>query len=202
VGRSGEFAKRALDLIASSVGLVLLSPLLLAVALLIKLDSKGPVFYRSVRIGQYGKPFSMWKFRTMRADAESLGITTGKDDPRVTRIGKFLRKTKIDELPQLFNVLAGTMSLVGPRPEFEEHTSAYAGEESLILSVRPGITDYASVHFYNQAELVGSEDPHRVFIEKVRNEKNRLRVEYVKRQSFWEDLRILFQTIARLTVRR
>src|SRR5271154_633577 len=202
VGRSGEFAKRALDLIASSVGLALLSPVLLAVALLIKLDSKGPVFYRSVRIGQYGKPFSMWKFRTMRADAESLGITTGKDDPRVTRIGKFLRKTKIDELPQLFNVLAGTMSLVGPRPEFEEHTSAYAGEESLILSVRPGITDYASVHFYNQAELVGSEDPHRVFIEKVRNEKNRLRVEYVKRQSFWEDLRILFQTIARLTVRR
>ena len=137
----------------------------------------------------------------MRAGAESLGVTTAKDDPRVTRIGRFLRKTKIDELPQLFNVLAGSMSLVGPRPEFEEHTSAYAGEENLILTVRPGITDYASIRFHNLAELVGSDDPHRVFIEKIRGEKNRLRVEYVKRQSFREDLRILFQTIARVTVR-
>jgi lipopolysaccharide/colanic/teichoic acid biosynthesis glycosyltransferase len=202
MGRLEESAKRAFDLFFSTLGLALLSPFFLIVGLIIKHGSKGPVFYRGVRTGRYGKPFRMWKFRTMHINSESLGVTTGKDDPRVTRAGRFLRKYKIDELPQLINVLKGEMSLVGPRPEFNEHTSAYMGEERLILTVRPGITDYASVQFYDINELVGSEDPHRVFIERFRPEKNRLRVAYVKQQSFGEDLRILFQTLARVIVRR
>lgn len=202
MGHLGESGKRAFDLFFSALGLVLLSPLFLVVGLIIKLESKGPVFYRGVRTGRYGKPFRMWKFRTMRINSESLGVTTGKDDPRITRPGRFLRKYKIDELPQLLNVLKGEMSLVGPRPEFKEHTSAYMGEERLILTVRPGITDYASVQFYDLNELVGSEDPHRVYIERFRPEKNRLRVAYVKQQSLREDLKILFKTLACVILRR
>jgi lipopolysaccharide/colanic/teichoic acid biosynthesis glycosyltransferase len=197
-----ESAKRAFDFFFSLVGFVFLAPLFLVVGAAIKLDARGPVFYRSERIGRYGKPFRMWKFRTMYLNSECLGVTTGENDPRVTRVGKFLRKYKIDELPQLINVLTGEMSLVGPRPEVHEHTSAYTGEEELILTVRPGITDYASVQFRNQDQWVGSEDPHRTFIEKIRPEKNRLRIAYVKRQSFFEDLKILFQTLLCVIGRR
>jgi lipopolysaccharide/colanic/teichoic acid biosynthesis glycosyltransferase len=190
--------KRVLDVLFSFVGLLLLSPLFLIVALAIASDSKGPVFYKGVRIGLHGKPFKMWKFRTMRVNSESLGVTTATDDPRITRVGRFLRRHKIDELPQLVNVLIGDMSLVGPRPDFEEHTSAYQGEEKLILTVRPGITDYASLRFHNLNELVGSDDPHRVFVEKFRAEKNNLRVAYVKQHSLGEDFRILFRTLLRV----
>jgi lipopolysaccharide/colanic/teichoic acid biosynthesis glycosyltransferase len=190
--------KRALDLAVSLVSLALLSPAFLAIAAIVRLDSEGPAFYRGVRMGRHGMPFQMWKFRTMRVDSESQGITTGKDDPRITRVGKVLRKYKIDELPQLINVLTGEMSLVGPRPEFQEHTSAYHDEEKLILTVRPGITDYASLQFYDLAELVGSEDPHQVFVERLRDEKNRLRVAYVKQQSLREDFRILLRTVFRV----
>jgi lipopolysaccharide/colanic/teichoic acid biosynthesis glycosyltransferase len=202
MGPFEESVKRSVDLLFSALGLVLISPLLLLIALVIKLDSDGPVFYRGVRTGRYGKPFRIWKFRSMLLGSESRGGTTGKDDPRVTRIGRFLRRYKLDELPQLMNVLAGDMSLVGPRPELDEHTSAYEGEERLILSVRPGITDYASVQFRNLNELVGSEEPHRVFIEKFRPEKNRLRVAYVKQQSLREDMKILFKTLACVILRR
>lgn len=202
VWRFDDWAKRSLDLVVSAAGLVLLSPVFLVIGLLIKFDSKGPVFYRGMRVGLYGKPFRMWKFRTMYVNTESLGTTTGKDDPRVTRAGRPLRKYKIDELPQLINVFRGDMSIVGPRPEVEEHTSEYAGDEQLILTVRPGITDYASIRLHNLSELVGSEAPHRVYVEKIRAEKNRLRVAYVKQQSFKEDLKILFQTLARLVARR
>jgi lipopolysaccharide/colanic/teichoic acid biosynthesis glycosyltransferase len=193
-----DFVKRAVDVSASAVGILLLSPVFLVVAAAVRLDSKGPAFYKSVRIGQYGKPFAMRKFRTMRVNSEGQGITTGQDDPRVTNVGRFLRRHKIDELPQLFNVLIGDMSLVGPRPDFEEHTSAYSGEEKLILTVRPGITDYASLHFYQLDELVGSQDPHRVYVERFRSEKNQLRVAYVKNQSLGEDFRILFRTLFRV----
>jgi lipopolysaccharide/colanic/teichoic acid biosynthesis glycosyltransferase len=194
--------KRFVDLSFSALGLLLISPPLLAIALVIKLDSRGPVFYRGVRVGRHGKTFRIWKFRSMLVDSESLGGTTGTNDPRVTRIGRFLRKYKLDELPQLMNVLVGDMSLVGPRPELEEHTLAYEGEERLILSVRPGITDYASVRFRNLNELVGSEEPHRVFIEKFRPEKNRLRLAYVKHQSLREDMKILYRTLACVILRR
>ena len=202
MGPIEEVVKRSVDLFSSAIGLILISPLLLLIALAIKLGSHGPIFYRGVRIGRYGKPFRIWKFRTMVVGSESLGGTTGKDDPRVTEVGRFLRKYKFDELPQLVNVLTGEMSLVGPRPELEEHTSAYQGDEKLILSVRPGITDYASVQFHNLNDLVGSEDPHRVFIEEFRPEKNRLRLAYVKQQSLKEDMKILFKTLARVLLRR
>ncbi len=195
--------KRAFDLFSAVLGIVLLAPIFFVIAVLIKLDSRGPVFYRGVRIGQHGRPFRIFKFRTMRPDAELVGSTsTGHNDPRVTRVGRRLRPFKLDELPQLLNVLKGDMSIVGPRPEVEEHTSAYTEEEKIILSVLPGITDYASIRFFNLNKLVGSEDPRRVFIEKYRAEKNKLRVAYVLNQSIWTDLRIIFLTVARLVTRR
>jgi lipopolysaccharide/colanic/teichoic acid biosynthesis glycosyltransferase len=200
--RAEEVTKRIFDVLFSFVGLLLLSPFFLVIAILIRLDSKGPALYRSLRIGRHGNSFLMWKFRTMQLDSEKRGITTGKDDPRVTRVGRTLRKYKIDELPQLVNVLKGDMSLVGPRPDFEEHTSAYRGDEKLILTVRPGITDYASLRFHNLSEVVGSQDPHRVYIEQVREEKNGLRLAYVRRQSLGEDCRILFRTLLRVVSKR
>jgi len=190
-----------LDILAALIGLALLAPVLILVAVWVRLDSKGPAFFRSMRIGRNGIPFKMWKFRTMQPNSETQGITTGENDPRVTRLGAILRKYKVDELPQLINVLKGDMSLVGPRPDFEEHTSAYRGDEQLILTVRPGITDYASLQFHNLGEIVGSEDPHRVYIERVRDRKNELRIAYVKKQSLSEDFRILFRTVVRVVVR-
>jgi lipopolysaccharide/colanic/teichoic acid biosynthesis glycosyltransferase len=195
--------KRCFDVICAVVGLVLLSPFFVVVALCIKLDSRGPVFYRGMRIGLHGRPFRIFKFRTMRPDAELVGSTsTAHNDSRITRVGRWLRPAKLDELPQLINVLKGEMSLVGPRPEVEEHTAAYNEEEKTILSVLPGITDYASIRFYNLNELVGSEDPHRVFIEEYRAEKNRLRVLYVQTQSFSTDLKLIMRTFTRILMRR
>jgi lipopolysaccharide/colanic/teichoic acid biosynthesis glycosyltransferase len=195
--------KRFFDLIAAIVGLALLIPFFLVIAVLIKLSSTGPVFYRGVRIGLNGQPFRIFKFRTMRPDAELVGSTsTGHNDPRITRIGRWLRPAKLDELPQLINVLKGEMSLVGPRPEVLEHTSEYTKEEQVILSVRPGITDYASIRFYNLNELVGSEDPRRTFVENYRPEKNRLRVYYVKNQSFCGDIKLIFRTVLRVVIGR
>lgn len=138
----------------------------------------------------------------MYLNSDKLGGTTGANDPRVTKIGRFLRKYKIDELPQLINVITGDMSLVGPRPELEEHTSAYSTDEQQILKVRPGITDESSMRFHNLGELVGDDDPHRVFIEKFRAEKNQLRLDYVKNQSFSGDMRILFRTLKLVIARR
>jgi lipopolysaccharide/colanic/teichoic acid biosynthesis glycosyltransferase len=144
----------------------------------------------------------MLKFRTMVVDAERIGGTaTAHRDPRITRIGHFLRRCKLDELPQLINVLRGEMSLVGPRPEVLEHTSAYTAEENEILTVTPGITDFSSIRFINLGELLGSEDPNRVFIEKYRSTKNALRLEYVRRQSFSTDVKILLLTVRRLVWR-
>jgi lipopolysaccharide/colanic/teichoic acid biosynthesis glycosyltransferase len=195
--------KRAFDLFFGALGLVVLAPIFIGVAVLIKLDSFGPIFYRGVRVGQHGRLFRIFKFRTMRPDAELVGSTsTGKNDPRVTRVGRWLRPLKLDELPQLLNVVRGEMSIVGPRPEVEEHTSAYTEEEKVILSVLPGITDYASIRFFDLNDLVGSEDPRRVFIEKYRTEKNKLRVAYVRNRSFWTDFRIIFLTFARIVSRR
>lgn len=195
--------KRIFDLVAAVLGLILLAPLLLLIAVLIKWDSPGPVFYRGLRIGLHERPFRIFKFRTMRPDAELVGSNvTAHRDPRITAVGRWLRPAKLDELPQLLNVLTGEMSIVGPRPEVEEHTLAYSPEEKIILSVRPGITDYASIRFANLNELVGSEDAHRVFIEKYRAEKARLRVAYVQQHSFWVDMGIIFRTLGRLLVRR
>jgi lipopolysaccharide/colanic/teichoic acid biosynthesis glycosyltransferase len=190
--------KRVFDLSAALVGLVLLAPLLAAIAVAIRLDSPGPILYLGERVGLHGKTLRICKFRTMCVGAERLGTTTADNDPRITRVGRFLRKYKLDELPQLFNVVKGEMSLVGPRPEVEEHTREYSDQEKLILTVLPGITDYSSIRFVNLGKVLGSENAHQVFLTRYRAEKNRLRLEYVRKRSFREDMRILFLTFVSL----
>jgi lipopolysaccharide/colanic/teichoic acid biosynthesis glycosyltransferase len=191
-----EAAKRVFDLVLSIGALIVLAPALAAIAVAVRLSSPGPVLYRGVRTGLGGRPFRILKFRTMCVDAERLGTTTHVHDPRVTRVGAFLRRFKLDELPQLVNVIAGDMSLVGPRPEVAEHTDAYSPEERLILGVKPGITDLASIRFVDLAAELGPENPHEVYVTRVRAEKNRLRLEYVRRRSFGTDLRSLAATVA------
>lgn len=192
-------AKRGFDISLSSVALVVLSPLLLLIAIGIKLTSPGPIFYRGVRTGRFGKPFRILKFRTMVVDAATLGgPSTGKDDPRVTRFGRFLRQFKLDELPNLVCVLRGQMSIVGPRPEVPEYTKLYSGEERLILKVRPGITDFSSIQFINLAEHIGATNADEMFETKVLPIKNALRVKYVKEWSFWSDLKIIARTLVSL----
>lgn len=188
--------KRTLDILAAVLGLSLLSPLWLAIAVLIKTDSRGPVLYKGKRVGKAGKLFSMFKFRTMVDRADKLGGTsTPQDDPRVTRAGKLLRKYKLDELPQLLNVLLGDMSLVGPRPQVPWAVTLYSEKEKKLLSVTPGITDYASIRFRNEAEILrGSADPDKEYLEKIAPEKIKLGLEYVENRSLWTDLRILMAT--------
>ena|SRR2546427_11390188 len=193
--------KRAFDIIGA-IGLAcIFAPVMVVVAVGIKMDSSGPVLYRGYRTGILGRRFRILKFRTMHPDAESMGgTTTGKNDPRVTRIGRMLRRYKLDELPQLFNVMKGDMSLVGPRPEVQEYTDLYSDEERLILSVRPGITDYSSLHFIDLAAVVG-EDADDGYRRQVLTTKNRLRLQYVRERSFAGDFRILLST-ANAVVRR
>jgi lipopolysaccharide/colanic/teichoic acid biosynthesis glycosyltransferase len=187
--------KRVFDLIISLSVILLICPLLLVIAVVVKLSSPGPVFYRGLRTGLHGEPFRIFKFRTMVVDAENLGGgTTALNDFRILRYGRFLRKYKIDELPQLFNVVKGDMSLVGPRPELPQYTNQYKGEELLILSVRPGITDYSSVKFSALQEMVGTENADKTYEETILDEKNRLRIKYVKEWSFFSDIAIIFQT--------
>jgi len=191
--------KRLCDFTASIIFILLFSPLLLFISMAVKLSSPGPVFYRGVRAVLFGRPFRILKFRTMVQDAEKLGgPTTGTNDERVTKIGSLLRKTKLDEIPQLFNVLTGEMSLVGPRPEVMEYTALYNDEEKIILSMRPGITDYASIEFADLDDLVGSADPDRYFREHIMPRKTQLRVKYVREWSLWGDFKILWRTFARV----
>jgi lipopolysaccharide/colanic/teichoic acid biosynthesis glycosyltransferase len=189
--------KRIFDLLSAAAGLLVLAPALAAVALAIRLESAGPVFYRGLRAGRHGKPFRIFKFRTMVRNAEALGsASTPEDDQRITRIGHILRKLKLDELPQLLNVLLGEMSLVGPRPQVPWAVEQYTAEERTILKVRPGITDPASVRFRNESEILrGSTDPDKDYFEKIHPEKMRLSMEYVREQSFLLDCKILLQTM-------
>ncbi|RUL87077.1 sugar transferase [Tautonia sociabilis] len=194
-GSSYEAIKRAIDVLAALAGLLVIGPLLLAIGLAVLLSSPGPVFYRGVRTGKDGRPFRIYKFRSMVVDAESLGgTTTGKGDPRITRVGAVLRRYKLDELPQLLNVLAGDMSLVGPRPEVAEYTDAYTEDERRILSVRPGITDLACLEFGDLQEVVGGDDPDGTFRALVLPRKNALRLRYVEERSLGLDLAILART--------
>jgi lipopolysaccharide/colanic/teichoic acid biosynthesis glycosyltransferase len=190
-----ERAKRVFDLLIAVSALALLLPPLIVIAAVVSLSSPGSAIYRGRRIGRYGRPFHIYKFRTMVAGAERFGSTTAKGDPRVTSVGRLLRRYKVDEFPQLVNVIKGEMSLVGPRPEVEEHTREYSSDEQEILTVMPGITDYASLRFFHLDEAVGSENAHDVYVTRVRAEKNRLRLEYVRRRSFREDLRIIARTM-------
>lgn len=188
--------KRFFDFVASALGLLLLSPIFLVMAIWIKLDSYGPVFYRQVRVGRGNKDFKIFKFRSMRvgADKGSL-VTIGGRDPRITPSGYFIRKYKLDEFPQLINVLKGDMSLVGPRPEVRHYVNYWTSEQMHVLDVRPGITDPASIKFRNENELMEqAEDPENYYIHVIMQEKIRLYLEYVKNASFWYDIRLIFRT--------
>jgi lipopolysaccharide/colanic/teichoic acid biosynthesis glycosyltransferase len=192
--------KRAFDITAASVGLVLLSPLLLFVSLLIKLDSPGPAFFRQERMGKGFRPFRIYKFRTMVQDAPAKGgtITFGKD-PRITRIGRVLRKIKIDELPQLINVLRGEMSFVGPRPEVRRYVELFLEDYAEILKVPPGITDLASLQYRHEAEILGrSENPEEQYVKYVLPEKIRLTKEYLSQSSLRFDLILILKTLLSL----
>lgn len=196
--------KRTFDFGSSLISLIALTPLTLALVIVITLDSRGPILYRGMRVGRYGKPFRIFKFRTMVQDAEKLGASsTPEDDPRVTRVGRFLRKYKMDELPQLLNVIRGEMSLVGPRPQLPWAVERYSLEEKAVLNVRPGITDYASLRFRDEGEILrGSTDPDKDYFDKIHPEKMRLSLEYVRRQSFWLDCDILIRTLGAVIFRR
>lgn len=188
--------KRLFDIIASGLGLIILSPLFIVLAVWIKLDSQGAVFFRQVRVGRFNKDFRIFKFRSMRlgADKGSL-VTIGGHDPRITRSGYFIRKFKLDEFPQLINVFMGDMSLVGPRPEVRHYVDYWTPEQMHVLDVRPGITDPASIKFRNENELIGqANDPEKYYIEVIMQEKIKLYLEYVDKHSFWYDLMLIFKT--------
>lgn len=196
--------KRLTDIALSLVGLLLAAPVLLYAAVRIKLEDGGPVFYRGVRVGRDGEPFRMFKLRTMVLDADKIGGASAADgDPRITKTGRWLRSRKLDELPQFINVLIGHMSFVGPRPEVQQYVDMYTPQERAILSVRPGITDFATLWNANEGEVLArSDDPERAYLEQIRPEKLRLQLEYVRRQSFATDLSILWQTVAGIVTRR
>ncbi len=189
--------KRGFDLLVSAILLVALSPFLVWIAWRIKAEDNGPVFYRGWRTGWRGTPFQIYKFRTMVLEAEKLGgPSTAADDRRITQIGKLIRKYKIDETPQLINVLKGEMSIVGPRPEVKQYTDLFSEEEKEILSVRPGITDWASIWNADEgAVLAGAADPEQAYMELIRPRKLKLQLKYVREQSFWVDLKIIFLTL-------
>lgn len=188
--------KRLFDIVASGIGLLVLSPVFLILAIWIKLDSPGPVFYRQVRVGRGNKDFRIFKFRSMRvgSDKGSL-VTVGGHDPRITSSGYFIRKFKLDEFPQLINVFVGDMSLVGPRPEVRHYVDYWTPEQMHVLDVKPGITDPASIKFRNENELMEqAEDPEKYYIEVIMQEKIKLYLEYVRNHSFWGDIALIFKT--------
>ncbi|CEN83680.1 sugar transferase [Paraclostridium sordellii] len=189
--------KRIFDIAVSSMGLIVLLPILIVIAILIKLDSKGPVFFKQKRVGKNKKIFEIYKFRTMVTDAEKLGkqITVGADN-RITKVGRFIRKYKLDEFPQLINVLKGEMSLVGPRPEVPKYVELYDIYQEQILLVQPGITDYASIKFKNESELLGcSNNPEKSYVEDIMPQKINLNMKYIKNISLFEDIKLVLSTI-------
>lgn len=188
--------KRLFDIILSAFGLMLILPLLVVVAIWIKLDSAGPVFYRQVRVGRGGKDFHIYKFRSMYVDSDKRGlITVGGHDPRVTRAGYYIRRFKLDELPQLINVLVGDMSFVGPRPEVRKYVDLYTPEQLHVLDVRPGITDAASIKYRNENELLAAvANPDQYYIEVIMQDKLRINLEYVAHHSLMGDLRLILAT--------
>lgn len=189
--------KRIFDIFCSIIGLVLLSPFIIVISLLIKFHDFGPVFYKAPRVGQNGKSFKMFKFRTMVVNADKIGASsTTSSDSRITGTGKFLRKYKLDEIPQLINVFIGNMSLVGPRPDVKSFTDMFTEEEMAILSVKPGITDYASIWNSDEGKILeGADDPDKAYIELIWPDKKRLQLKYVKERTFWIDIKIIFLTL-------
>lgn len=190
--------KRVIDVVVSATALIVLSPLLLGVAILIRVGDPGPALYVAPRVGRGGRIFGMYKFRTMVRNADRIGgSSTPDDDPRLTQIGRTLRRYKLDELPQLINVVKGDMSIVGPRPQVEWAVNEYSEAERRVLEVRPGITDYASLRFPNEGEILkGSPDPDRDYMERIHPEKMRLSLEYLDRRSLAVDIGIIIRTAA------
>ncbi|MBL7889142.1 MAG: sugar transferase [Bacteroidia bacterium] len=193
-------AKRIFDIFLSLIGLILLLPVFLLIAIIIVVDSRGGVFYRQVRVGKNAKDFRLFKFRSMRTDADKKGLlTVGGKDSRITRVGYYIRKYKVDELPQLINVLIGDMSLVGPRPEVRRYTDLYNSEQQKVLSVKPGITDYASIEYSNENELLGkASDPEKVYIEEIMPAKLKLNLKYIAEQGVITDLKIIWMTFVKI----
>ena len=191
---------RFFDFILSLVGLVVLAPIFIVLAIWIKIDSKGPVFYKQVRVGQNGFDFGLFKFRSMVVDADKKGlITVGGRDPRITRSGYFIRKYKLDELPQLINVLVGDMSLVGPRPEVRKYVDLYTDEQQKVLSVKPGITDYASIEYMDENEILGkSSDPEKTYIEEIMPEKIKYNMKYINNKNLFEYFKIILLTVLKI----
>ena len=194
--------KRLFDVISSLTGILILTPLFIIVAVSIKLDSYGPILFQQTRIGRSGSKFKIYKFRTMIVNAEQFGqqITIG-DDQRITKIGAWLRKFKLDELPQLFNVLNGEMSLVGPRPEVEKYVDLYTSHQRQVLQVRPGITDPASIVFRNESDLLGkADDPENFYIREIMPKKLELNLNYLKSQSIISDIKIILNTLFKVVI--
>ncbi|CAN5412492.1 sugar transferase [soil metagenome] len=193
-------AKRLFDIIFSFFGLLALLPVLLAISILVILSGPGGIFYFQSRVGKNGKDFRLWKFRTMNPDADKQGLlTVGGRDPRVTKIGFFLRKYKLDELPQLVNVLKGEMSFVGPRPEVRKYVNLYSAEQMKVLEIKPGITDYASIEYSNENDLLAkSSHPEKTYIDEIMPAKLKLNMKYISEQSFATDMKIIFKTIGKV----
>ena len=191
--------KRIFDIISSLFGLILLSPFIIIIAILIKLDSKGPIFFKQVRVTKNGREFKIFKYRTMKIGSDKYSqITVGKDS-RITKVGDFLRKYKLDEIPQLINVLIGDMSLVGPRPEVPKYVTLYTEEQREILKVRAGITDYASIEFSNENDILANEaDPEKAYIEKIMPRKIELNKKYLSEISVMTDIKIILLTIKKI----
>ncbi len=192
--------KRLFDIVFSAAGLILLSPFLIIIALFVGLTSSGRVFYLQERVGRSEKNFKLFKFRTMRSDSDKAGLlTVGGKDPRITKVGYYLRKYKLDELPQLLNVFFGTMSLVGPRPEVRKYVELYTEEQKKVLQVKPGITDYASLEYFNENELLAkSSDPEQTYIKEVLPAKLALNKKYISEAGVRTDLRIIFRTLTKI----
>lgn len=192
--------KRIFDIVMSGLGLICLSPLFLVLAIWIKCDSVGPVFYRQVRVGRGNKDFRLFKFRSMRPDSDKLGlITVGGHDPRVTRSGYYIRKYKLDEFPQLINVFVGDMSLVGPRPEVRKYVDLYTPEQLRVLNVRPGITSLASIRYRNENEILAkADDPDKAYVEQIMPDKIAIDLEYVENASLTNDIKLIFKTFGEI----
>lgn len=192
--------KRIFDIVTSSVILLIFFPVGILISLAITMESRGGVFYRQERIGRYGMPFKVFKFRTMKVDSEKLGtLTVGMKDNRITTVGVFLRKLKLDEFPQFLNVLIGQMSIVGPRPEVKEYVDLYSEEQRKVLDVKPGITDYASLEYFKENELLGkSDNPRQTYIDEIMPAKLELNKKYLTNPTIMEDIKIMWKTFLKM----
>jgi lipopolysaccharide/colanic/teichoic acid biosynthesis glycosyltransferase len=191
--------KRLLDILSSLMVLIVLLPFLLVIAILILSDSKGGIFYKQERIGKNQKPFYLYKFRSMRPESDKGSKITIGSDPRITKIGAFIRQFKIDELPQLINIVKGEMSVVGPRPEVKQYVQLYTEKQLRVLTVKPGLTDFASIQFFNEQEILGkAEDPQKKYIEEVMPQKLELNLHYIEQASFKTDVTVIFRTLLKI----